>query len=39
MWFQNKHLSLYWISNQLYALLIMVRTPNTSEILPEEFTL
>ena len=36
MWFQNKNLSLYWISNKLFRRLVMVRTPNTPDIFPEE---
>ena len=37
MWFQNKHLSLYWISNHPSAWIGIVRTTNTPDKFPEEY--
>ena len=34
MWFQNRHLTLYWISNQMYVCPIMASTLNTPETFP-----
>ena len=39
MWFQNKHLSLYWIVNHLFVCIKMVITPNTPDTFPEYCTL
>ena len=36
MWFQNKHLSLYWIVDQLCVWLTIVSTPNKLYTFPGE---
>ena len=36
MWFHNKHISLYWIANELNDWIMRVRTQNKPDIFPEE---